>query len=229
MPEVASRKPSGGPVLKSPRQSITALCTALLFMSPFWARASASYAATCSPRQIGPDTTSATGPTSLIFGMAYGETFVATDTLIESITVWRVAADDTSYAGWELFIVGTDSLGQPDVSNVLLHGKVVYDPYGAGYAPMTFSFDPPFALPAPGKYEFAVQLSPCDALGYLLLSLTDTYPDGDLWRHDRSSCDHLRGGAVEGPNADLSFDIVFCDQAVPTKTETWGRMKARYR
>ena len=212
----------------APRSNILVFVRVLLSTALLCGLVNLSHAGTCVPHEIGPDTSLATGPTALIFGEAYGETFTATDTLIESITVWRVSADDTSFAGWELFVVGTDSLGHPDLTNILLQGKVVYDPYGAGYAPMTFSFDPPFALPAPGKYEFAVQLAPCDGIGYLLISLTDVYPGGDVWRHDRTSCDHLRGG-IEGPNADLIFNIVFCEQSVPTEPATWGRIKARYR
>jgi hypothetical protein len=157
----------------------------------------------------------ATGPLSLIFGEDIGETFVATDTLIQSITVWRPAAEDTSFVGFELFIVGTDSLGHPDVSNMLLQNKV--------------AFDPPFALPARGKYEFAVQLVPCNAIEYLLLSGSDVYPGGDFWDHGRAPCGQLRGFPLEGPNDDMIFSIVFCDQPVSTRTETWGRTKARYR
>jgi hypothetical protein len=173
----------------------------------------------------------ATGPLSLIFGEDIGETFVATDTLIQSITVWRPAAEDTSFVGFELFIVGTDSLGHPDVSNMLLQNKVAYNYYGDGIhdVPITFAFDPPFALPARGKYEFAVQLVPCNAIEYLLLSGSDVYPGGDFWDHGRAPCGQLRGFPLEGPNDDMIFSIVFCDQPVSTRTETWGRTKARYR
>src|SRR5262249_16508793 len=186
------------------------------------------HAGTCVPREIGPDTSLATAGAPMEFGHGIGETFMATDTLIEAITVWRAAADDTSFAGWDLFIVGTDSLGVPDLTKMLLHRKIVHAPYAALLAPMTFSFDPPFALPAPGKYELAVQLYPCGGLGYLLLSQTDVYPDGELWYHNRAPCDHLSGGS-ESPTYGLIFNIVFCEQSVPTEPATWGRTRARYR
>jgi hypothetical protein len=212
-----------------PRLIALALCSTVALVFSAFASGAVTHAATCSVHEIGPDTSLGTGDAPVIH-RSYGETFTATDTLVESITVWRASADDRNFEGWELFIVGTDWLGQPNVANILLQGKVVTDPYGAGLAPMTFSFDPPFALPAPGKYEFAVQQIPCDVLGYLLVSLKDVYPEGDLWSHYAyPPCGGLFPGPAEGPNYDLIFNIVFCDEPVATKAETWGRVKASYR
>jgi hypothetical protein len=189
------------------------------------------YADACSPHIVGSDTSSSIGPQALIFGADIGETFEATDTLIESITVWRPAAEDTSFVGLELFIVGTDSLGHPNVSDMLLQNKVAYNYYGDGVhdIPITFTFDPPFALPSPGKYEFAVQLVPCSAIEDVQVSGSDVYPGGDIWLHGRAPCGVLRADPLEGPNLDMIFSIVFCDHPVGTRTETWGSVKARYR
>jgi hypothetical protein len=191
--------------------------------------ASVCNAATCSPHEIGADTSSANGAVVLEFGEAVGQTFMATDTLIQSITVWRDAAEDTALIEYYLFIVGTDSLGQPG-GKILLQGTLAFNYYGDGThdIPITFSFDPPFALPGPGEYEFAVQLAPCTNSSDLVVGLSNPYPDGIGWNHTRASCGQLRG-ATAVPTGDMIFSIVFCDQAVPTRTETWGGVKARYR
>jgi hypothetical protein len=215
------------------RSRVPLLCSVSLLASLLWAT-STICRATCNDYAIGADTSRSNFYLSPIFGQSFGETFIARDTLVESITVWRRAEEDTSFVGYSLFIVGTDSLGFPDVTGkTLLHGRVVYNYYGDGVhpTPITFVFDPPFVLPSQGKYEFAIQLVPCAAVSYLLMSIGDTYPDGDHWRHADSAMEGclLKPYPDEIANEDLIFSIRFCEQAVPTRVQTWGSMRARYR
>jgi hypothetical protein len=202
-------------------------------VTPLLVIATTCRAGTCVQNEIGPDTSQARFYLTPILGQAYGESFVATDTLIESITIWRRVEEDTAFVGYELFIVGTDSLGRPDVQNkTLLQGMVAYNYYGDGIhpIPITFSFSPRFALPALGRYEFAIQLAPCTAVSSLLMS-GDAYSDGEHWRHGESAIGgcYLRPDPLEIAGEDMIFTIAFCDQEVATKSETWGRTKARYR
>ena len=207
--------------------------SALLVVIALEAIATLGHAGTCVQNEIGPDTSRARFYLTPILGQAYGQTFVATDTLIESITIWRRAEEDTAFVGYELFLVGTDSLGRPDVLNeTLLQGTVAYNYYGDGIhpIPITFSFNPPFALPEPGRYEFAIQLVPCTAVSSLLMS-GDAYPEGDHWRHGESAVGgcSLRPDPLEVAGEDMIFTVTSCGQAVATKPGTWGSIKARYR
>jgi hypothetical protein len=102
-----------------PRLIALALCSIAALVFTAFASGAVAHAVTCSPHEIGPDTSLATADAPMTFGHGFGETFVAKDTLIESITVWRNATDDTSFAGFELFIVATDSLGVPDLTRRL--------------------------------------------------------------------------------------------------------------
>src|SRR5213078_3321173 len=50
---------------------------------------------------------------SIFGGRAWGETFRTADTLVRSITVWRLALPDTDYINFRLFITRVDPTGRP--------------------------------------------------------------------------------------------------------------------
>lgn len=168
-------------------------------------------------------------------GKALGETFFAEDTLIESITVWRVASQDSNVYGMHLFITATDTTGRPRSTLMLLDGPTVYHPYGDKVHPIPFQFvfDPPFSLPRKGTYYFAVQADPCD--GFFSIYDTaaigpDLYLGGNLWLNGRSifnGCS-LRDFPTR-LTGDLAFSIRFCSPTTATRGITWGGMKVRYR
>jgi hypothetical protein len=184
----------------------------------------------CEPVAVGLDTSCANTSAPLFLGGAIGETFLARDTLISSVTVWRVAAQDTNGIGIHLFILETDSTGAPNPSAVLLNGPTVRVLYGDGIHPIRFDFmfDPPFALPRPGTYGIVVQGNPCYGTVNLIADDRDDYSDGSVWFFGRSDC-YLRSFPKNYPGADLIFTIVFCSTATPARPSTWGEIKARYR
>jgi len=146
----------------------------------------------CSIVAVGIDTSQATSSVSPLLGEAPGQTFFARDTLIHSLTVWRVASEDTNLFGMHLWITRADSTGKPLLNQIVLNGPTVYNPYGDGIHPIPFQwvFDPPLTLPGSGHYAFFLALSPC-ILGYFDVlareAPVDVYPDGHYWRSARDA------------------------------------------
>ncbi len=190
-----------------------------------------SQASSCPTSSIGIDTSKANGLDGPVLGEAEGETFLATDTLLSSLTVWRIAAEDTSAAGWHLYITATDSTGAPAPNSILLDGPTVFNIHGDGVHPIPIRFDfvPPFALPHPGKYYFALQANPCGGFFNMELNGTNAYPDGDFWRNGRTTDCHLRNGPEEFLNVDVIFTMEFCGAMSPARSATWGELKSQYR
>jgi len=188
-------------------------------------------AASCQPETIGIDTSLATDHGGPFLGQALGQVFAAPDTLLESLTVWGWAKQDTSYAGWHLWITAADSLGIPLPRIVLLDGPTLRVLYGDGVHPLEYrySFDPPFALPHRGKYFFAIQNNPCDGSFQMLLNGNNAYPDGAFYLTGRSFDCVLRDTPTLFANVDIVFEMQFCSLTAPTLPKTWGRLKARYR
>lgn len=190
-------------------------------------------AAVCQMHSIGVDTSMADGLDGPILGEAEGQVFLAADTLINTITVWRIASEDTNYTGWHLFITRADSFGVPVPNSILLDGPTVVNPFGDGVHPIAirFVFDPPYALPGRGLYYFAIQADPCNGFFNMELNSSNAYADGSFWRNGRTyfgGC-HLRNFPEQFPQVDIAFTIEFCDLTTPTISDTWGRVKARYR
>jgi hypothetical protein len=185
----------------------------------------------CSPNSIGVDTSVAKGADFVNLGEAIGQTFTATDTVISCITFWRNAAVETSYTGFHLYVVGTDSTGEPVPAALVLNGPTVFNPYGDGShaIPFRFVFNPPLLLPRSGTYEAAVQANPCDAVLQFLFSMQDDYPGGQIWFHSRTSTCTLRAGPTTTPTQDMIFSIEFCGPSTPAQRASWGRLKAAYR
>ena len=197
------------------------------------ARAGPVGAAACQPISVGVDTSRATNSALALHGEALGQTFLASDTLIRSITVWRVASQDTSFFGMRLYVTENDSMGEPDRCAIVQDGPTLLVPYGDGthHIKVQFSFDPPLCLPHRGFFYFAVQPDPC--FGYFDMP-TDSfngYPNGRLRTASRSDCEGCLGGirSTTNPNADLIFTIEFCDSSTPVIQNTWGRVKVLYR
>jgi len=166
-------------------------------------------------------------------GEAPGQTFLATDTLIRSITVWRYRLPNPNSSPMKLWITEVESTGRPLLDHVVLEGPTIQVPFGDGIHPtkVEFAFDPPIVLPHRGTYFFAVQ-NACLGWWGLLANLHDVYPNGTLWRTERivgGPC-ILRRSINEFADYDLIFTIVFCREGeTPTLPRSWGQVKVIYR
>jgi hypothetical protein len=159
---------------------------------------------------------------------------MARDTLIRSLTVWRVAVQDTNLFGMHLYITETDTAGMPLTDRVVLDGPTIYNPYGDGVHPIPFEwvFDPPVVLPRAGRYAIFLRMTPC-VLGYFDVLSTggrDLYPEGHYWRTARSFGCVLLPRPSANTLADMIFRMEFCSTAVvPVRRRTWGEIKVIYR
>ncbi len=189
----------------------------------------------CAPVTIGLDTSQANTSGGYFLGEAPGQTFLARDTLIHSLTVWRVASQYYSLYGMHLYITETDSTGTPLVNRVVQDGPVVFNPYGDGIHPTPFQwvFDPPVALPRTGRYAFFLEIYPCQIYYFDVLGREeggeDLYPDGHYWSTTRSGLCLPEAPVSSYPTGDMIFQIEFCDSSTPVRPMTWGRLKMMYR
>jgi hypothetical protein len=164
-----------------------------------------------------------------------GEIFVASDPLIDAITVWRSAKRNNDATPWQLFITGTqiiNSADYPDFHHILLTSPLLVNEFGDGVhpVPFRFAFDPPLALPSSGKYFFCIK----ETTGFtdlpIVADTTDSYPDGQAWRIGAGfACGGF--GSSEPyfpPTTDLVFMIEFCAAATPAQPHSWGELKVRY-
>jgi len=187
----------------------------------------------CSSYSIGLDTTMATSHDGPYQGEAAGQVFLARDTLIRSITVWRYVPPDTNYFGFKLYITRADTTGQPNTAGILFSGPTIIHPVGDGIHPIeyTWTFDPPFALPSRGYFWFGVQPDPCYGFFQLLLNDKNAYQVGDSWLTGRllpgQPC-FLRRYPTHFPDTDLIFTITFCDVSTRVGGTSWGELKVRY-
>ena len=183
----------------------------------------------CAPSSIGLDTTRTIGFFDAKQGEAMGQSFLARDTLINSVTIWRVPQDPINFVGIHLYIIGTDANRHPVVNNVVVNGPVVTNPYGDGVhpTPYVFTFDPPCTLPGPGYYCLAFRLTYCNGY-YDIAGAADDYPDGQAWWFRRSEC-YLRPSPTSFPDNDLVFTVEFCDATTPVHADSWGKLKTLYR
>ena len=193
-----------------------------------------SAVADCSPVTVGTDTTSWNDSYGTALGQAIGQTFLARDTLISRLTLWRPPRNATIW-GNHLFITEVDSTLRPDTGHILQDGpSVAVRSDGVHLTRMDFVLDPPLALPRPGHYAFFIQRDFCDdGETDLIANDNDLYPDGWFWTTYRTS-----GGTTcylppaTGPfgYSDLIFRIEFCrDASTRVRQATWGRLKVIYR
>ena len=187
----------------------------------------------CSPESVGVDTSFADNYVAAINGEGPGETFIAADTLIRSITVWRHPVQTPNATPMKLWITEADSSGTPLIGQVVFDGPALSVPYGDGIHPIKiqYSFDPPVALPHRGRYFFAIQ-ELCSGWFDLLTSTVDAYADGSAWRTGISNF----SGCILAYNIhrlirpDLVFTIEFCrDKTTATHRRSWGQIKTIYR
>ena len=207
--------------------SLTVVLACLAAASP----TTRAEAMACSLETVGIDTSLAMDHDGPFLGQAMGQVFLAPDTLLASLTVWGWAGQDTSYAGWHLWITETDSLGNPLPRNVLLDGPTSRVFYGDGVHPVEhrYSFDPPFVLPHRGKFFFAINNDPCDGSFQILLNVANAYPDGAFYLTERSLACVLREAPAVYSNVDLVFEMEFCRATTPTVALSWGALKDAYR
>ena len=191
---------------------------------------------TCDVHTVAVDTTlaSSTGTFGLRCGNAAGQTFVAADTLIQSLAVWRNALQ-TPYGGHlKLWITETDSSGVPQVDRKVLDGPVITVPFGDGIHPikMEWTFDPPVALPRRGTYFFAAQ-DWCGGHWGLLRTDSSAYAGGIAWKSGITCFDEGGCSLWRRPDPfeliDLVFTIEFCQTATPVLPASWGKLKVTYR
>lgn len=189
----------------------------------------------CVPSFVSVDTSHANNYAAGRCGAALGETFVAEQTLISSITVWRPAFLTPLGIGYKLWITEVDSTGRPDVDRPIQEGPVMRFIYGDGIHPieMKFVLDPPVVLPRPGQYYFAVQ-DYCGSSSLVLLrDSTNSYPGGHIWKNDITcfeACSYLRAFMLSFPDEDLVFTVEFCgDAPTPVRGRSWGELKIKYR
>jgi hypothetical protein len=57
----------------------------------------------------------------------------------------------------------------------------------------------------------------------------NTYQGGAAWKISPGLDCNMGLGVFPYPERDFAFTIEFCEQAVPTRSMTWGGVKARYR
>src|SRR5439155_9852777 len=78
----------------------------------------------CAPETVRTDTSEAQGRVACFFGGSAGQTFLARDSLIRSISVWRIAGE--TYPPMKLWITRTDTTGVPiTCCDILLDGPIV--------------------------------------------------------------------------------------------------------
>ena len=96
-----------------------------------------------------------------------------------------------------------------------------------------YVFDPPLALPGPGKYAFYIQIQPDCSFPYivgLLAATTDDYPGGGAVGAYGNKCDFGGRASYVDPLWDLAFDVESCrTHLTPVRRQSWGALKAIYR
>jgi hypothetical protein len=208
------------------------VCTVLCIIQSLPLGASAS---DCHP------TASSHGPAYANFalgpflGSSVGQVFLAPQTEIDSIVVWR-PSNSVSSIGAHLYILATDAASHsPQTGDVLLDGPTVVSNVidSTGYIRVPFVLAPHFDLPAPGYYAIFFQPQDCwQGEPWRLLvdwNGPSMYADGDLWETNRSqnSCGLFLPSRDDF--YDLIFSVYFCDSTTPTLRHTWGELKSIYR
>lgn len=191
------------------------------------------------PVSVAVDTAQADTSVTAFLCRGYGQVFLATDTLIQSISIWRSAQPPLiDAAPRHLFITGTgtvpgDPRVYPDVEPVLLDAGPLVVLAGDGIHPIEYRwvFDPLFALPHRGHFFFDILASEHSSWGIPAVT-TDPYPDGEAWETGPNFCEGPGPprGFASPPYVDLVFEVRFCATgATPALPTSWGRLKVIYR
>src|SRR5262249_34208422 len=146
----------------------------------------------------------------------WGEVFLATDTLIRSISVWRPAKPDSDAQARHLFLAetkyfntGSDSGYGPDMSRLLLSAPPLVHQVGDGIHPVEYRwvFDPPFALPHRGRFFFDIMAGQYNVF-QIPASSRNPYTDGEAWETSPTGgdCPYPAGAFYDPPpRPDLAF------------------------
>jgi hypothetical protein len=187
--------------------------------------------APCPGAYVGVDSTLGTVEGDIILGKAWGQSFVAIDTLLLSATVWRIPSEAADPSPLKFWITEVDSAGTPHTHLVVYEGPTisVVSSDTTRPTPIVYTFDPPVPLPRRGPYCFWIQ-EVCTGYADLLIDPHDDYPGGSLWQTFRSDFDGciLRDFPRSLSSEDLAFRLEFCDAVVSVRRWSWGQVKARY-
>src|SRR5437773_6370985 len=186
----------------------------------------------CASDTIGIDVSLANNYSGAFLGECPAETFLAADTLLEFLRVWRAASETDNVIGMHLYITDTRPWGRPDLTQILLDGPTIVHEFGDGIHPIEFKWewDPPLVLPHKGLYAFFLMESPCVGFWDIYASGNPAlYTDGDMWFTSRSGCvltADLELNMFHYPQWDVVFQAGFChDVASSTVRKTWGQLK----
>ncbi len=218
-------------------RALSVVAAVLVTASLLWLGRSASVAlaggSPCITSGVGIDPAQATSSAgNLLSSESTGQTFVAADSGLRSIAVWRVASEGANLGAIYVTVTETNVSGQPLTDLPLATSSTLSNSSGDGVTPTEFlwQFDPPVALKAGTRYAFFLRT--CGTTPYvdfLARGMPDLYVDGCLWATTRGSGCDLPQGVVQFPDADLIFRIEFCGSGAPVRRETWGQLKTVYR
>ena len=202
-------------------------------------KGSVAWAQPCPTNTVGLDTSLANTSLAAVSGRAIGQVFLAEDTLVQSISVWRKNTGFLNLDPMHLYITEVDSLERPISQKILLDGpSIVLTTVGDSITPqrVQYVFDPPFQLPYPGKFYFTIKEEWCNFVVPLIASSANPYPHGTTWAMEPLDFRCLGLGCCPddfGGVYDLIFEVEFClppttDVPFP-KGDSWGKIKAHYR
>jgi len=185
----------------------------------------------CVPDSAGVDTSLATYSSDINRGQALGETFFAPDTIVTSVTLWRIPPEHANPSSLKFWITEVDSAEVPHTHLVVYEGPMisVVSPDSTRPTRLDFTFDPPIVLPRVASYCLWAQ-EICAGYADLVIDTNDGYAAGSLWKTGISNFEGciLRDFPAPLP-ADLVFTVRFCAPPTPTRATTWGQLKVRYR
>jgi hypothetical protein len=176
---------------------------------------SAAHPQPCNPVVIGVGLAQADSGVVAWGCRGWGQVFLARDTLIHSISIWRPAKPDSDAQPRYLFITDADSVG-PRTNRLLLTAPPIVHQVGDGIHPVEYRwvFDPPFALPRKGLFFFDIQADRWSVFVIPASSMAkNPYPDGGAWKTSTVGGDCPYPGAAFNdppPRPDLAFEVQFC-------------------
>ena len=187
----------------------------------------------CVPVVGGLDLSHATRGEAAGLGKSLAQVFYAQDTVVTSVTVWRVASQTLNLTPMHLFITTADSADAPPNNRVvLLDGPTIVISETGPNLPLKYVINPPLHLPGPGFYSLVIKDDDRDCFGFfaLLADSTDSYPQGGLWYlSPLTTCIGPGRAPSSYDREDLIFEVEFCALPDPAVGSSWGRLKAGYR
>jgi hypothetical protein len=182
---------------------------------------------------LGPDSSLGNSGLSAFLGRAWGETFVAKESLVTAISIWRLP-HTIAMTPVQLFVTSVDVAGRPIATDILYASPVMAGTDSASYPiRIAFPINPPLQLSPGNTYFFAAKDAYCQANTWILSDTTDAYADGRAWEtfpaFDCSGLGQPHAGNPAGPLLDLQFQIEFCSEVTPTRSSSWSKLKSIYR